>query len=47
MALALTLKHHLWLQRGLKELLKQDIPIVIMSDSNSAIDIMNNAKIND
>jgi hypothetical protein len=47
MVLALTSKHHLWLQRGLKELLKQDTPNAIMSDSNYAIDIMNNPKIND
>jgi hypothetical protein len=47
MALAMTTKHHLWLQRGLQELLKYNIPNAIMSDSNSAIDITNNPKIND
>ena len=46
MALALATKHHLWLQQGLKELLKQDIPNAIISDPNSAIDITNNVKIN-
>jgi hypothetical protein len=47
MALAMTTKHHLWLTRGLKELLKNDIPHAVFCDSNSAIDVANNPKLND
>lgn len=47
MALALTTKHFLWLTRGLKEILKDDIPNAIFCDSNAAIDVSNNPKLND
>jgi hypothetical protein len=47
MALAMTVKHHLWLKRGLQELLKQDIPTALFCDSNAAIDVAYNPKLND
>ena len=47
MALAMATKHHLWLQRALKELLKRPITAALSVDSNSALDLANNAKIND
>jgi hypothetical protein len=47
MALAMTTKHHLWLKRGLQELLKQDIPTALFCDSNAAIDVAYNPKLND
>jgi len=39
MALAMMTKHHLWLKRGLQELLKKDIPTALFCDSNAAIDV--------
>jgi len=47
MALAMTTKHHLWLKRGLQELLRQDIPTALFCDSNAAIDVAYNPKLND
>jgi hypothetical protein len=47
MALAMMTKHHLWLKRGLQELLKQDIPTALFCDSNAAIDVAYNPKLND
>jgi hypothetical protein len=47
MALATTTKHHLWLKRGIQELLKQDIPPALFCDSNAAIDVAYNPKLND
>jgi len=47
MALAMTRKHHLWLKHGLHELLKQDIPTAVFCDSNAAIDVAYNPKLND
>lgn len=49
MALAMASKHYVWLRRALLQLLPnlQDIPHGMFSDSDSAIDIANNDKIND
>jgi hypothetical protein len=48
MALAFATKHHIWLQRALSELTKiPDIPSALSTDSNSAIELANNPKIND
>jgi len=47
MALAMTTKHHLWLKRGSQEILKIDIPTAMFCDSNAAIDIAYNPKLND
>jgi len=47
MALAMTTKHHLWLKRGTQELLKKDIPMALFCDSNAAIDVAYNPKLND
>jgi len=44
---AMTTKHNLWLKRGLQELLTKDIPITLFCDSNAAIDIAYNPKLND
>jgi len=47
MALAMTIKHHLWLKCGTQELLKEDIPTALFCDSNAAIDVPYNPKLND
>jgi len=47
MALTMTTKHHLWLKRGTQELLKEDIPTALFCDSNAAIDVAYNPKLND
>jgi len=47
MALAMTTKHHLWLKRGVQELLKKDILNALFCDSNAAIDVAYNPKLND
>lgn len=47
MALSLTVKQQIWLQRGLKEFLKQDIPSATFCDNQAADDIAHNPKIND
>jgi len=47
MALALMTIHHLWLQRGTKELLKEDIPTALFCNSNAAIDVAYDPKLND
>jgi len=47
MALAMTTKHHLWLKRGTQELLKEDIPTALFCDSDAAIDVAYNPKLND
>jgi len=47
MALAMTTKHHLGLKRGSQELLKIDIPTALFFDSNAAIDVAYNPKLND
>jgi len=47
MALAMMTKHHLWLKRGTQELLKKDIPTALFCDSNAAIDVAYNPKLND
>jgi len=47
MALAVTMKHHLWLKRGIQELLKINIPNVLFCDSNAATDAAYNPKLND
>jgi len=47
MALAMMTKHHLWLKRGLQELLKKDIQTALFCDSNAAIDVAYNPKLND
>jgi len=43
----MTTKHHLWLKRGIQELLKIDIPNALFCDSNTAIDVAYNPKLND
>jgi hypothetical protein len=47
MALTMACKHHIWITRGLKELLGKDIPSILLTDNNGAIDISKNSKIND
>jgi hypothetical protein len=47
MALAMTTKHHLWIKRGLQELLKKDIPTALICNGNAAIDVAYNPKLND
>jgi len=47
MALAMTTKQHLWLKCGLQELMKEDIPTALFCDSNAAIDVAYNPKLND
>ena len=47
MALANAAKHYLWTYRGIKELLKTDIPNALHVDSASAQDLASNPKIND
>ena len=46
-ALAMMTKHHLWLKRGVQELLKQEIPMALFGYSNAAIDVAYNSKLND
>jgi ABC-type transporter MlaC component len=43
----LTMKHHLRFQCQFQELLKNNIPNAIISNSNSTIDITNNVHVND
>ena len=40
-------KHYLWLKRGTRELLKQDIPTALFCDSIAAIDVAYDPKLND
>ena len=47
MALALTTKQHLWMTRGIKELLMIEIPSALFCDSEAAIGIAENPKTND
>jgi len=47
MALAMTTKHHLWLKHGSQELLKIDILTALICDSNAAIHVAYNPKLND
>ena len=47
MALAMAAKHHIWLQRGAKEILGRDVPSALNCDNISAIDIANNPKLNE
>jgi len=47
MALAMTTKHHLWLKRGVEELLTKDIPMALICDQDAAIDVAYNPKLND
>ena len=47
MALSMTAKHMIWLQQGLKEILRVDIPSVIYTDNTGAQEIAENHKIND
>ena len=47
MALALASKQHIWLQRGLTQLLGYTVPSAISTDNNGAIDLANNVKLND
>ena len=47
MALAMTTKHHLWLKRGIQELVKENNPMALFCDSNAAIDVAYNPKLND
>jgi len=47
MALAMTTKYHLWLKRGTQELRKEDISMALFCDSNAAIDVAYNPKLND
>ena len=47
MAVAMTTKHHLWLKCGSQELLKMDILTALFCDSNAAIDVAYNPKLND
>ena len=47
MAPYMTTKHHPWLKRGTQELLKEDTPTALFCDSNAAIDVAYNPKIND
>jgi len=47
MALAMTTKHHLWFKHGTEELLKKDISTALFCDSNAAIDVAYNPKLND
>jgi len=47
MAISNATKHYLWTHRGIKELLKNDIPNALHVDSLSALDLASNPKIND
>src|SRR5690606_40950205 len=48
MALAMTVKYHIWLKNALFELLKDSsIPSAVFADNMSAIDIAHNRKVND
>lgn len=47
MALLLATKQFIWLDRGLKEFLKEQIPSAVFTDNMSAIDIAHNPKLND
>jgi len=47
MALAMTVKHHLWLKRGSQELFKEDIPPTLFCDSNAAKDVAYNPRLKD
>ena len=47
MALAMTTKYHLWLKRGIQMLLEIDIPNALVCDSNAAMDVAFNPKLND
>jgi len=43
----MTTKHHLWLERGIQELWKMDIPNALFCDTNAAIDVAYNPKLSD
>jgi hypothetical protein len=48
MALAMAVKHHIWLKSSLFELLKDpSTPSAVFADNMSAIDIAHNRKVND
>src|SRR5690606_15553390 len=48
MALAMTVKHHIWLKNALFELFEDSfIPSAVFADNMSAIDIAHNGKVND
>lgn len=47
MELAFATKHHTWLCRALHQLNRSYIPAALSTDSNSAIDLVNNPKLND
>ena len=47
MPLAMMTKHHFCLTRGTQQLLKEDIPTALFCDSNAAIDVAYNPKLND
>jgi len=43
----MTTKYYLWLKRGIQELMKMDIPNALICDSDSAIHVASNPKLND
>ena len=45
--LAMMTKHHLWLKCGCQQLLKIDILTALFCDSNAAIDVAYNPKLNE
>lgn len=47
MALAMCVKQHIWMQRGIKEFIKTPVPSAVFCDNMAAIDIANNPKLND
>lgn len=46
-ALSFSTKHHMWLCYGLHQLVDRNRPAALFSDSNSAIDLVNNPKLNE
>ena len=47
MAVAMAVKHHLWLRQALKELLIEDISAHLFCDNNSTIDYCHNSRVSD
>ncbi|KAI0997687.1 hypothetical protein K3495_g10501 [Podosphaera aphanis] len=47
MALSLATKRFIWIVRGLRQLLGSDIPTLLSTDNNSAIDLAQNPRLND
>lgn len=47
MALAMAAKQYVWIQRGIKEFVKTDVPSALFCDNTAAIDLSHNPKLND